>query len=780
MSIVAIVGGGFSGTITAVHLLKRGLGAGGRVIIINRSGAMARGVAYGTQSDRHVLNVPAGRMSAFEDEPDGFVEFVQRHGVSGGGEAFVSRHLYGAYLESSLNDAAVAAAAADVRLERVVAEVLAIEPASASMSTSDGTHATISLSDGSRLRADRVVLAAGNYPPAHPPIADPAFYASSARYVPDPWAPGALAAVDPNAPTLLLGTGLTMIDIVLELRALGWSSTAPSIAISRRGLLPLSHRDTPQSPHYIPAPPALDAGPPTIRAYLREVRRAVREAEARAGDWRDVIASLRPITPRLWQALPLEERARFLRHVRPFWEVHRHRLAPPLHEAFISLQRAGDLSIIAGRIINLRDAGDRVIATIRPRGADMPIEMTVGTVINCTGPAGNTRQLGDPLFQRLQARGLIVADPLGLGIETAASGAVIGGDGRASSTVFYVGPFLKARDWEATAVPELRRWARDVADKVIDSLRAAAPAPIAVRESTDAREPPDLPERIGIRYSGTTSAGVDISRETLEALVQLVQQAGRAILATMATGNIDAEIKGDGSPVTRADRAAHDIICRGLARLDSSIPIVSEEAQVPLPTDRSRWRRYWLVDPLDGTKEFLAGYPEFTVNIALIENGEPVLGVVGAPALQTVYFAGRCLGSWRRIGDEPDVRLSAHPPANGARIRIVESRAHPSPELERFLDRLQVGERIKIGSSLKFCRIAEGRADCYPRLGPTMAWDVAAGDCVFRNACDGAGAHASPLRYDPSDFHQAGFVIGFTGDGPSPSPSPSPSASASA
>jgi len=235
-----------------------------------------------------------------------------------------------------------------------------------------------------------------------------------------------------------------------------------------------------------------------------------------------------------------------------------------------------------------------------------------------------------------------------------------------------------------------------------------------------------------------------VSLDTLELLVRLVQRAGRAILAAVCA---DEEIKADGTPVTNADRAAHEIICRGLAILDASIPIVSEEGLAPPTADRSHWRRYWLVDPLDGTKEFLAGYSEFTVNVALIEDGEPVLGVIGAPSLQTVYFAGRRLGSWRRTADEPDVRLYARPPAHGARLRVVESRSHPSPQLERFLSRLPVGERTAMGSSLKFCRIAEGRADCYPRLVPTMAWDVAAGDCVFRNACDGPTPHASPLRY---------------------------------
>jgi 3'(2'), 5'-bisphosphate nucleotidase len=276
--------------------------------------------------------------------------------------------------------------------------------------------------------------------------------------------------------------------------------------------------------------------------------------------------------------------------------------------------------------------------------------------------------------------------------------------------------------------------------------------------------------------SDVTNAGgcgnhVDVSRDTLEALVLLAEEAGRAILAVVDIGKQD---KSDGSPITNADRAANEVICRGLAQLDPSIPIVSEEADEPplgspegtagsaegTADERSTWRRYWLVDPLDGTKEFIAGYPDYTVNIALIEDGEPVLGVIGAPAMQTLYFAGRGLGSWKRCAEGDDVRLYARTPAADAKLRIVESRSHPSAELERFLEPLPIGERIKTGSSLKFCLIAEGRADLYPRLGPTMAWDVAAGDCVFRHACDGE-PHVSPIRYDPCQLRQPGFVIGF-------------------
>jgi 3'(2'), 5'-bisphosphate nucleotidase len=255
---------------------------------------------------------------------------------------------------------------------------------------------------------------------------------------------------------------------------------------------------------------------------------------------------------------------------------------------------------------------------------------------------------------------------------------------------------------------------------------------------------------------------VDITWSLLQHLADLARRAGAAILACERPG---CETKADGSPVTAADRLAQDVICAGLQRLDDTIPIIAEESDLPEPNARHAWRWYWLVDPLDGTKEFLAGRPDYTVNIALIEDGVPVMGVVSAPALGEMYFAARGLGTWRQVANAAPVRLIANCLASDAGVRVIESRSHPSPALEEFLRSIAVTERIQLGSSLKFCRLAEGRADCYPRFGPTMSWDVAAGDCVFRNAVpDGVEPHASPLSYPTTDFRQSPFVVSLSAE----------------
>jgi 3'(2'), 5'-bisphosphate nucleotidase len=244
------------------------------------------------------------------------------------------------------------------------------------------------------------------------------------------------------------------------------------------------------------------------------------------------------------------------------------------------------------------------------------------------------------------------------------------------------------------------------------------------------------------------------------AVLALAREAGRATM-TYYDGATDAGVreKDDRSPVTLADEVAHGILVDGLRRLDPGTPVVSEEAEAASFETRRDWRRFWLVDPLDGTKEFIKRRAEFTVNVALIEDGEPVFGVVLAPALELLYWAVKGGGAWREQQGGPAERIYSTAAAPGTPLTVVESLSHPSPELEEYLRTLPVARRVKAGSSLKFCWVAEGRADIYPRLGPTMEWDVAAGDCVFRQS-GRDGERPSPLVYNKPDLRNPSFVIG--------------------
>jgi 3'(2'), 5'-bisphosphate nucleotidase len=250
-----------------------------------------------------------------------------------------------------------------------------------------------------------------------------------------------------------------------------------------------------------------------------------------------------------------------------------------------------------------------------------------------------------------------------------------------------------------------------------------------------------------------------VAAELRSAVTGLAREAGRATMTYYNGAAVGVREKDDRSPVTLADEVAHGLLVDGLRRLDPSIPVISEEAEAASFETRRGWSRFWLVDPLDGTKEFIKHRAEFTVNVALIEHGEPVLGVVLAPALDLLYWAVKGEGAWREEKARPAERIYSTAPRPGAPLTVVESLSHPSPELEEYLHTIPVARRVKAGSSLKFCWVAEGRADIYPRLGPTMEWDVAAGDCIYRQSGRG-GERPSPLTYNKPDLRNTSFVIG--------------------
>jgi 3'(2'), 5'-bisphosphate nucleotidase len=265
-------------------------------------------------------------------------------------------------------------------------------------------------------------------------------------------------------------------------------------------------------------------------------------------------------------------------------------------------------------------------------------------------------------------------------------------------------------------------------------------------------------------------------KTALSLAIPAAQAASKAILSIYASSDFSIETKSDNSPLTRADRAAHNIIVEALAR--TGIPILSEEGRDIAYAERSQWGRFWLVDPLDGTKEFIKRNGEFTVNIALIEGGAPVLGVVLAPVLDTLYFGAEGLGAWkleqcsRHEGASLDELLAAStglPNQDAVSAQrpytIVGSRSHPSPELAAFADEMtkihgQVEVR-SIGSSLKICLVAEGAADVYPRLGPTMEWDTAAGQAVAVHAGCRVNRHdtGEPLRYNKEKLLNPFFIV---------------------
>ena len=248
-----------------------------------------------------------------------------------------------------------------------------------------------------------------------------------------------------------------------------------------------------------------------------------------------------------------------------------------------------------------------------------------------------------------------------------------------------------------------------------------------------------------------------------EKVIDLAREAGDAILSVYNGPDFDVEAKADDSPLTAADRASHRVIETGLGRLTPEIPLLSEEGRDIPYDERRHWDRFWLVDPLDGTKEFIKRNGEFTVNIALIEGGRPVWGVIVAPALETIYVGVVGHGAWMQRGGGSRQPLQVRAPASGQGHAVVKSRSHPSGELAEFLETIQVEDSVPVGSSLKFCAVAEGRATLYPRFGPTMEWDTAAGQAIVE-AAGGQVVLSSdtrqPLRYNKESLLNPFFIAG--------------------
>lgn len=479
---IAVIGAGFSGTLTAIHLARLSVQSGTavRVLLFNRTPSFGPGLAYSTDSPVHYLNVPAGNMSAFDDDPGHFLKWAQIHQPVGESStqapivsgSFVPRGVYGQYLRELLQTAQ--------REHPGIIETLPV--AVASLRTDAQSRVTITTADGRTFSANGAVLALGNALPPNPPHLDPALFRHPG-YIASPWKNDAVRAILPDEPVFIVGTGLTMVDVVMQLHTQGHAGRI--IALSRHGLLPRAHRSPSRAPAHREPPTDLKVAGKwngDTRSLLRIIRQAVRDHAAKGaggaglgGDWRDVITSLRPITAHLWRSMPHGERERFLSRLRSFWEVVRHRAAPESAAVIADLIAARQLTVRAGRCTGFGPCASNprlIDAAFRPRGSANVQTLRVARVINCMGPQTDIDRIDDPLVAQMRADGLIARDPFGTGIECADSGAVINARGVPAESIFLIGPSRKSQTWENTAVPELKKQAAQVASAVIGSFAA--------------------------------------------------------------------------------------------------------------------------------------------------------------------------------------------------------------------------------------------------------------------------------------------------------------------
>ena len=463
MPSVVVVGGGFSGSMTAAQVLARAGKAGSRVglTLVERRGAVGEGLAYGAREPFHLLNVPAGKMSAWPNRPDDFVQWAQRRDAAVRPGDFLPRQWYGEYVRETM-----LAAARDTNdagaLSVVLDEVrrVARHPAGGWL---------VHLARGASLRCDAVVLAVGHRPPADP-IARK-WHGPRHRFIADPWRPFAMNAVAPDDEVAVLGAGLTAVDAVLSLAS--QERRAPITLISRHGLPPQAHTTTPRPPAQLQAwvadsialPEALRA-----RALCARLRDRIREELDQGGDWRSVIDGLRPHTASVWQAMSTKERRRFLARLRPYWEVHRHRMASAVADRFQELLDRGLVRVVAGRIDSAVAEGDAVRLQLARRNHREVITLRADWVVNCTGPTPSNSAEANPAIGSLLVDGWLRPDELALGIETAMTGEAIATDGQTVRDLFVVGTLRKPAFWESTAVPELRIQAATVAERALEHI----------------------------------------------------------------------------------------------------------------------------------------------------------------------------------------------------------------------------------------------------------------------------------------------------------------------
>src|SRR5690348_7452919 len=455
---VAIIGGGAAAATLLSELLERQPPQSLHLDWYTGGGTPARGVAYGTASDRHLLNVRAASMSLFAGKPRGFLDYVQRDDPAVAGTDFLPRRRYGDYLEAEVARALKNGKAHghDVHIIPFAVDALVPEHDGITIIHGEESH-----------RVDAAVLALGALPP-QPLDAVSAAALDSGRYVVDPWPLLARAAAMqlPPRKVVLIGMGLTAVDVLLELSA-QWPQTEFT-AVSRHGLLPEAHLQAAAVPSD-DGVGLLEAmrDAPDVRRWLRLLREAVSQ-----GEWRSIIDSLRPHSPGLWGELPMEQRARFLRHARWAWERARHRMPPQIREALDTLEHSGRLRRQHGRVQSVEVAGDALQLTLTHAGASRVLSADL--VIQTVGLDTNVRRTSHRLLSQMLTNAHIVADPLGLGVMANADGQ-LQHDGLYWPHLFAIGSLLRGTLWESTAMPEIRQQARHLADRLLDGQELRPP-----------------------------------------------------------------------------------------------------------------------------------------------------------------------------------------------------------------------------------------------------------------------------------------------------------------
>lgn len=448
---ITIIGAGFSGSVLATEL-ARSAPTGVDLCLVGMPDGFGRGVAYGEARPEHLLNVRARELGATQDQPGEFARWLNL--TRRAEESFLPRLVYGEYLYSRLQSAAQVSLAG---FNQVAQEAVAVDREAGAF--------RVTLADGSDFLTDKVVLAVGTLPPQRLQGVGPRLLVDPA-YIAWPWqrslrGEDALARVPRDARVLIVGTGLTMADTVVTLLRRGHAG--PITAISRHGLLPHAHLPE-QGPAIALPPNVLHA---LNSADVAQLLRTLRSLAPIVPDWRALVDALRPYLQGYWKTLPDEQRGRFLRHLRSYWEIVRHRLAPSVHEELEQLRALGQLRVRAGRLLRASRGASAVEVLVRERGQAHASAEQYDVLVRATGLDTDIERTSHPLVGQLRDAGTISADPSGLGLRATAQFEALDRHGAPVRGLYCVGPLLRGQLWEITAVPELRVAARQLAQQLL-------------------------------------------------------------------------------------------------------------------------------------------------------------------------------------------------------------------------------------------------------------------------------------------------------------------------
>ncbi len=421
-----------------------------RITILDRAGKFGKGIAYSTTDRAHLLNVPAGNMYAIPNQQEHFVNWLKENGHFQPEISFYPRALYGEYISSILANAVEKANTKNIEVQLITEEATRIEKL-------DDEKFTIHTGTDLRWETDVVVFALGNFPPGSFTQLFPNLK-SNPRYITKFWTNPVFSFIPRHSTVGIIGTGLSMIDAALSLESRKHSGKI--VAFSRNGFLPRVHR--PKNLNYrFEIPESAKSSP---LSFLKAIRRELKQIDPATTQWTDVIDALRPITNSIWMQWSPSQKKQFLRRLRPFWDTHRHRMAPEVGAKIESMQRSGQLTIVAARISSIESNNSSISLQFKKKRAVSNESISVDYLIDCSGPESDFRKLNEPIVLSILENTKFQIDPTGMGLSLQNSQ-------QSTPNTYLIGPLNKGHLFETTAVPELRVQAETLAKNILDTWK---------------------------------------------------------------------------------------------------------------------------------------------------------------------------------------------------------------------------------------------------------------------------------------------------------------------